>query len=275
MRIANPKRRSPSPVRSGMVIIAIFLAVFVTVRYGGPSIVSLLASASSSLIQYDAVAYFTPYDNSKNLKVGETARVDVDINVTKPANVFGATITFPVDTLEVVGIDKERSFMDLWTEETAIDELKGEVHFSGGTTRKGGLTGTGTAITLSVRAKKSGKAELTFKDAEIYSSDGTGRTLEKVMRSQMLTIDAPPTVSGGGTSGTSSVGEDSMIVTRTPPPPGPPASNPDIDGNGRVSIVDATLLVLRFIAPYESRFDLNRDGRIDWADVSVVFRHIN
>jgi hypothetical protein len=88
------------------------------------------------------------------------------VNARVPINALGITIKYPQDLIEVVGVSKQKSFLDLWTEDTAIREEAGEVHFSGGTTAHGGLLGTSTAITLTIEAKKPGTATISFEDVE-------------------------------------------------------------------------------------------------------------
>lgn len=263
MKLPIPLHIRKGGTLHGIALIAAIATAGMSLTYGAPIISSLFAAATSSLGGAEAVAYFSPYSESPALTLGETAKFDININASSPMNVLGATLAFP-DSLEVVSISKERSFMDLWTEETTINEETGRLQFSGGTTKKGGLTGVATAITISVRAKKIGQAQLTFSEAFMYASDGKGRELKTNTRPYTLTIVEPVRV-GSGASATS------PSATQGAAPPGPLPPSGDVDGNGKVTLVDATIIVLRFIAPYDTRYDLDRNGRVDWGDVNIVF----
>src|SRR6185503_3353340 len=124
-------------------------------------ILGLVAAATSSLSRSPVILEMLPY-HDRTLDVGEAEQIDVFVDTEVPINAIGTTITFPKDSVEVLGFSKEKSFFDLWTEETAIDEDDGAVHFSGGTVRSGGLVGTGTVLTLTVRPKKSGRITFDF-----------------------------------------------------------------------------------------------------------------
>lgn len=263
----SPKRIRDLRLWHGAALVTVIAVSGLTLAYGGPTITALFAAATSS-VSHDAIAYFSPYDEATSLEVGETAKIDVNINAIIPIDAIGITITYPADALEIVGISKERSFMDLWTEETVIDEEDGEVHFSGGTTKRGGIEGVATAITLNVRAKQAGNAQLAFTEVQVYGIDGTGVPLKSASRAYPLSVtEVPRTLVGAGGSGASASAPPSAPEI----PPGPPPPSADFDGNGRVTLLDATVLVFRFIAPYDIRYDIDRNGRIDWGDVNIVF----
>jgi hypothetical protein len=156
-------------------------------------------------------------------------------------------------------MSKERSFLTLWTEETVIREDSGEIHFSGGTTEHGGITGSTTALTISVRAKHPGSAQIYFKEAHVLASDGHGTTVESVGTPFTYHIQTPTLSGGGGTN-------------QAPLPP--VSHSPDINGDGFVSLADISILLMGIEKPYEARLDLNNDGSISIADLSVSLAHM-
>jgi hypothetical protein len=151
----------------------------------------LLASNIASLSGATTTVFFAPYGD-ETLDLGSTTSIDIDVSTSVPINAVGATISFPKDTLEIVSICKGNSFFNLWTEDTSISEDTGQIHFSGGTTRRGGVVGTSTMLTLMVRAKTPGTAQLAFTDIQVYPSDGTGRPISTQTRSISYTITALP-----------------------------------------------------------------------------------
>jgi len=245
----------------GIALFTLVAACIFTVSFKGADIARLVASATSSL-GYPSTVYFTPYD-SRDLSVGDTQQVDVNINARVPINAIGMIVKFSQDTLEVVGISKKKSFLDLWTEETSIKEDVGEVHFSGGTLQKGGLVGTGTAITLTFRTKKAGEAKLLFKDVQVYAHDGKGTLLDSGVSSQVFAVTDRMLTLAVSDAVIAPLPDDEDLA------PIPPSA--DVNGDGVVNIFDASFLAVRMWGSYDARYDLNMDGAIGFADISLVF----
>lgn len=248
-----------------VLILLLISGIGLTFTFQGP-LGSLLASATSSLTRSPAVMYFTPYSSS-SLPAGDTTDIDININAKVPINAIGATIKYPAESLEIVGVNKEKSFFDLWTEDTVIKEGSGEVHFSGGTTMMGGLMGTGTVLTLSVRAKKDslgGAAKLTVSDLQVYAGDGKGTTLDSDAHPFTYTIvQKTPAVVPVASRG--------AVPAPTPRPDVPRAPSADFDGSGSVTIVDMSILTVHIVMAYDPRYDLDMNGVIGLSDLSILF----
>jgi hypothetical protein len=245
------------------LIAALFTAGAVTMTYRGVDIFGLVAAATSSLLQAPATLYLLPYDDSQ-LRIGDTKKIDIVVTAREPINAIGATIKFPQDSMEVLGFSKEKSFFDLWTEETAINEDNGEIHFSGGTIKPGGMTGTGTVLTLTIRPKKSGTQSLFFKDSQVYSADGKGTQLDNDVHSLSLSV-LPQTVAA-----------NSSDAGAAPSSQQPAAKSADLNNDGAVNIVDMSIMILRLMSrQYDQRFDLNMDGVLNIGDLSVLLSKIH
>lgn len=221
-------------------------------------IFTLVASSVVALNNATTTIYMDP-QGPKELALGTTTQIDIVVHSSMPINALSATVAFPPDLIEVVSVSKENSFMDLWTEDTEIRESAGEVHFSGGTTQHGGMMGKSTALTLTLKAKKPGSAEIYFKDAKILASDGEGTALERRLQSFTYNIPAPdkslpPVPLAGGGSAISQ-----------------PIQNVDLNGDGKINIIDATILSLKIFGPYDKRYDMNGDGSLGLPDLSVMF----
>ncbi len=240
------------------LLAALLFVSITTITLRGTDISGLVAAATSSITKAPVVLYFTPYDDT-TIQVGQTSKIDLNINTRVPINALGVTLKVPQDMIEIVGFSKEKSFLELWTEETAIKEDIGEMHFSGGTTRKGGLLGTSTALTLTVRAKKSGDAKLFFASAEIFPDDGKGMSVEN--DAQDLTINIPepakPVASGGGGA-----------PVRTADQPLPQSA--DLNDDGTVTLIDISIMIVHIFGPYDPRFDLDTDGGVGISDLSIL-----
>ncbi|MEN9413257.1 MAG: hypothetical protein RLZZ342_344 [Candidatus Parcubacteria bacterium] len=219
---------------------------------------TLLASSAVTFDTGSTTLFLAPRGDTA-LAIGQTTDVDVMLTTQTPINALSVTLSFPTDMIEIVGMSKERSFLTLWTEETVIREDSGEIHFSGGTTEHGGITGSTTALTISVRAKHPGSAQIYFKEAHVLASDGHGTTVESVGTPFTYHIQTPTLSGGGGTN-------------QAPLPP--VSHSPDINGDGFVSLADISILLMGIEKPYEARLDLNNDGSISIADLSVSLAHM-
>lgn len=222
----------------------------------GIATVLFLLSTTLLLSEDDAVMFFTP-QGSTILPLKESVDVDVQITTKVPLNAIGATMTFPNDTLEIVGISKRKSFLDLWTEDIIIRSDTGEVVFSGGTLERGGLVGSGTVLTLTLRAKKTGEATLELRNTQALAGDGKGTAIQHVARTLTFTIPetAISSPSGGGS---------------TENPPARTSPSADLDGDGHISMRDASILLVQFLRPYDTKYDLDMNGSVGISDLSIV-----
>lgn len=91
-------------------------------------------------------------------------------------NAAQATIRFPSDTLEVKSIDKTDSAFSFWLEEPLFSNTDGAITFIGGTPY--GVSGASIqVIRVTFISKGSGIAPITFSDAAVTASDGSGTNI--------------------------------------------------------------------------------------------------
>ncbi len=119
-----------------------------------------------------ATLFFSP----EKAKVTVGDRIDLEINISDAHDLFGAPfhLLYPADLLEILKVE-ERNFLKKDGKQTAFlqkaDRQQGEIMI--GLTRLGkteGVDGEGTLITLSLRAKKSGLATLSFRKVDFRDS---------------------------------------------------------------------------------------------------------
>jgi len=224
----------------------------------GVIVFALLASSALNFNGGTTTVFFMPQGSAK-IPVGQSTSVDININTETAVNAVGATVKYPPDMVQIVSISKEKTFLDLWTEDTAIREDDGEIHFSGGTLKPGGLKGTGTILTISLKALKPGTVHIFFKDAEIYAHNGTGLVVDRDTRSISYEVTPPTTVSApGGVS--------------HQPQPFTPSS--DLNGDGRITLIDVSILTFRLLGSYDPRYDLDVNGEIGLSDISILLSKI-
>jgi hypothetical protein len=257
---------------SSIFVTLLVAAGAVTFTLRGVDILSLVAAATTTLGRPPATLYLIQYEDG-DPEVGEIRNIDIAINARTPINAVGATIKFPQDSLEVLGFSKERSFFDLWTEETAINEDTGEIHFSGGTTRPGGLMGTGTVLTLTVRAKKTGVQTISFEGTQVYADDGKGTLLANDSRT--LSFNAlPQPVAIGGNARPSTI-ETLPAADQSMQPARPLPKSADLNGDGVINLIDVSIMIIHMMmAPYDQRYDLNMDGSVNISDLSILLSQV-
>ncbi len=258
--MSQPPQRL-SRIRIFNYCIAGILAVFVISPFviNTAAIYDLLASSISSFGGATTTVFFMS-SSEENLKPGDTIRVDVNINTKVPINALGATISFTKESLEIVSISKEKSFFDLWTEDTTIAEDSGEIRFSGGTTKQGGIVGTGTVLTLTVKAKSPGQTQLLFKNIQVYPYSDTGKPVETKTHPISYTIEEskPKIVASGNAAPSRGVSG------------GTTAPNPDLNGDGKINLIDLSILTFKMLGSYNSRYDLNSNGSVGLDDLSML-----
>jgi len=207
-------------------------------------------------VEKNVEIFFNPH-GARTIMVGETSKIDININTETPINAVGTTVQFPKDKIEIVAISKEESFFDLWTEDTTMAEGSGKLRFSGGTLKDGGFTGTGTVLTITIKSKEVGDATLMFENTQILASDGRGTNV--VSRERNLTYrieekrEIQPKIYFGR--------KKNML----------PIPSPDLNDDGKVNFVDVSILSKVLFVRYNPRYDLNVDGAVNLSDLSIVF----
>jgi hypothetical protein len=190
---------------------------------------------------------------------GEAVVVDVLINTRTAVNVVGATVTVS-PLFDIISIDKTDSALELWTEER-VDHDTGDIRFSGGTPRRGGLIGNATLLTLSLKARQAGDATLELHNVEAFASDGRGAVVETASRSLKYTVHEAEehSASSGGGGGQQDT---------------PLAPNPDVNNDGVVSLIDISIMTIKILGAYNPLYDLNQDGSLGIPDLSFLFSHL-
>ena len=236
----------------------------------GIVIAAFIISAAISFIEPQVTLFFSSHKGAV-LYRNETTELDVNVNASIPVNAFDVMVAYPLDMLEVTGTNKRETFLDLWAHEEEHPQINGvaEVHFTGGTTERGGHMGTGTAITLNIRAKKVGTAEIYFKDPQVIASDGKGTIVPIETQAFIYTIaEEPPKVTANVGQSISIDAPNNLGVETSPYP------DPDLDGDGEITVIDLSILLLHMFASYSVRYDLNYDGTLSLSDLSALLSRL-
>jgi hypothetical protein len=119
---------------------------------------------------------FSPSIASKN--VGQIFSVIVYVSSPdKAMNAVSGTMSFPTDKLEVVGVSKANSVLNLWVEEPSFSNNSGTVNFEGIAFNPGYTGYQGTIISVNFKVKSIGKADLSFTSGSVLANDGSGSNI--------------------------------------------------------------------------------------------------
>lgn len=204
----------------------------------GVPIAVLLASSLSFTRSADDVCIL-PEDNHY-VEVGELVTLDLRIHADEPINVVSGVARLPLDRVSLSSLATGTSIIDLWTEEPHMDE-DGSIRFSGGIVSPDGFFGEGTLARIVVMPTEVGEAVFSFEEGHLFAHDGSG--------SEVACGTGPTTL---------------MVRPAAHP-------TPDVNGDKRVNLFDLSLVSSRMFMQYERTYDLNLDGKITVADLSIIF----
>lgn len=110
-----------------------------------------------------------------SMQVGDTitARIYVDSKGVAINNAE-AVLLFPTDTLSIVSVSRASSVFSLWVEEPSFSNAAGTMSFNGGQPNPGFTGSSGLLTSVTLRAKKSGSANLSLSNAAVRANDGLG-----------------------------------------------------------------------------------------------------
>ena len=193
---------------------------------------------------------------------GRTFTVQVMVESAVPVNVFTGEVRFDQNVLSIDSISYNTSIANLWAELPWYENGAGTVNFAGGTTQKGGFMGEGSLITITFRTHGQGSTVLRLEDTRILAHDGFGTDVQIAD-----SIDAIFSV------------EDSVIAAQTISEPEVSTTNlevipekvsTDLDGDGKQTISDVSIFMLKVLGSNDTRFDFNRDGVVDMKDLRII-----
>ena len=192
-------------------------------------------------------------------------RTDVDA-----ANLWVTDITFPEDTLEVVGIDKTGSVVDSWATEHFDNQL-GEITLVGGIPTPGLKTNKQNSLlsTIIFKGKANGTANISLtNNSQIYRNSDNVNILQN-KRNTSVTIsgaaNASPSPSASASPSPSPSPSSSASI---------PAGKGDGDNNGTVDRRDLSILYSHWSPAQDItssfQLDFNDDRRINTFDLTQM-----
>jgi hypothetical protein len=207
--------------------------------WGAPIALALFVSVQSSIV--DGNSFSLTASSTRFVEVGTSFDVTIGISTEDPINVAAAIVSYPPTLLQVTGVSSDETAIDLWAEEPFFSNELGVVTFAGGLLKKAGFTGTGTVATIHFSAVAAGSAHLDISSPALLAHDGKG--------TNVLTHTSETTVV------VREVGQ----------------ANPDINGDGSVTITDINSMYLTILRPYNARYDMDGNGKVNFRDIAHLF----
>lgn len=130
--------------------------------------------------------------DKSSAKVGENVTLTLTINTENAGiNAAEASLQYPVDLVEAVGVDTSDSVFNFWVEGPSYANDTGRIVFTGGSTN--GFVGQSLPIArFTFKIKKSGTADFQFVDGAVAASDGAGTNVLTSMRGASIANAEPP-----------------------------------------------------------------------------------
>jgi len=193
------------------------------------------------------------------IATGDTFEIQLIVESSIAVNAFEGELLFDSTVLTVQGINYNTSIADLWVQEPWYSNGDGSINFAGGTTKKGGFTGTDTLLTITFKSIAQGAGHIGIKNARIMQHDGLG-TDALVHKS----IDAIFTVEDNAYDilRTQNTRSTSIAVV-------PQKLSTDLNNDGKQNLVDVSIFMLH-LTQKNPRSDFNGDGRTNTADLSII-----
>lgn len=147
--------------------------------------ISIIALVYAHLVSA-AVMYIVPESGNFNLK--EEMSIDIKINSEEESiNAAQATLRWPANVLEFIGVSKESSSFNFWVEEPIVSPDGNSLNFIGGTAK--GISGSALQILkMRFRTQGAGAAEISLSDAAITASDGKGTNVLSKIKGASLRV---------------------------------------------------------------------------------------
>lgn len=122
-------------------------------------------------------AYFVLQPGSQSFTEGQQFDVKVQVQSTKPANAVDATLSYPTDTLDVVGTSSKQSRFDMVLFPAQVDKDKGTVRYLQATAAPfSGASNQGLVGSVTFKAKHNGRVDFDI-HGKIVANDSQGTDL--------------------------------------------------------------------------------------------------
>ena len=140
--------------------------------------------------------YFPPL--SENPKVGKNFTVSLKVDsLFQKVIAINGELSYNQDKLQIIGISKVGSVINLWRQEPTYRSVAGKITFKGDVGGSGFLGNGGTVFSIIFKAKSSGIASILWNNAEAFADSGKKTNIISDLENSDFTIDNAPSDSAG------------------------------------------------------------------------------
>lgn len=144
---------------------------------------------ATPLISHAATLTITP--GSGTFEVGDRVTYKVQVSGEQPLNAVAGTVVFPSGLFSIESVSKTGSILNFWVTEPTFSKGAGTVQFEG-VALSGFVGGTGTVVTVTLRALKVGSGSVAFQSGQVLANDGQGTDITSGLNGATFTIVPAP-----------------------------------------------------------------------------------
>ena len=190
---------------------------------------------------------FTFSTDATSIRVGDTFTVHISAEKVTDLAGWQFDLTFNPDVLEAVEVSEgdflKTSGGTAFFQQETIDNTIGEITgLTAALISESGVTGTGTLLSITFKAKAGGESQIDLRNFQLGSS--TGEIIPAGVQNFIITVESQPSW--------------------------------DVNADGQVSVLDLILVAqhLGSDASANSEVDVNRDGVINIQDLILIAQHL-
>lgn len=110
---------------------------------------------------------------NETLEVGDRVTVKVMVSGSESINAVSGEVSIPTNLFSIESVSKFGSVLNFWVSEPTFSNSSGRVNFEG--VALGGFQGgSGSVVTISLRAKAVGEGKISFVSGQVLANDGQG-----------------------------------------------------------------------------------------------------
>ncbi|MFM2357925.1 MAG: hypothetical protein RJA61_662 [Candidatus Parcubacteria bacterium] len=127
--------------------------------------------------------------SSGTYAVGERVVIRVAVSGEVPLNALTGTLSFPTSLFSIESVSKAGSVLNFWIAEPSFSNQTGVVQFEG-VALSGFQGGSGTVLTVYLKAIKAGSGNVTFKAGQVLANDGQGTDITSGLQGGVYVVEA-------------------------------------------------------------------------------------
>jgi hypothetical protein len=151
-----------------------------------------VASLSFALLLFPILAFAAILSigpASDTVAAGDLVKARIIVSSDVALNAVSGHIAFPTNLFTIESVSKAGSILNFWVTEPSFSNSTGVVNFEG--VALGGFQGgTGTVLTVTLRALKPGSGSAAFQSGQILANDGQGTDITSGLSGATFSVEA-------------------------------------------------------------------------------------